>query len=70
MSEKNRGKHPNDDKLFGEKWKPILGVWEIILSVICVLYEPNLDSPANIDAAKLLRENPKEYKKKIFKLFN
>lgn len=23
MSEKNRGKHPNDDKLFGEKWKPI-----------------------------------------------
>jgi hypothetical protein len=34
-----------------ERWRPILGVESIILSVISMLSDPNDESPANIDAA-------------------
>ncbi|RYY68731.1 hypothetical protein EON63_24490 [archaeon] len=34
-----------------ERWRPILGVEQIIVSVISMLSDPNDDSPANIDAA-------------------
>ena len=34
-----------------ERWRPILGVESIILSVISMLSDPNDTSPANIDAA-------------------
>ncbi len=35
------------------------------MSVTSMLVDPNLDSPANVDAAKLLKENKKEYEKKL-----
>jgi hypothetical protein len=34
-----------------ERWRPILGVEQVIISVISMLSDPNDDSPANIDAA-------------------
>jgi ubiquitin-protein ligase len=34
-----------------ERWRPILGVEAIIVSVISMLSDPNDESPANIDAA-------------------
>jgi ubiquitin-protein ligase len=34
-----------------ERWRPILGVESIIVSVISMLSDPNDESPANIDAA-------------------
>ena len=37
-------------KLF-YRWRPVLGVKEILISVISILNDPNIDSPANIDAA-------------------
>ena len=33
-----------------------------------MLNDPNCDSPANIDAAVMLRKNQKEYEKKVRKL--
>jgi ubiquitin-conjugating enzyme E2 A len=30
-----------------------------------LLCDPNLDSPANVDAARLFKSNPKEYKKRV-----
>ena len=33
------------------RWRPILGVESIIISVISMLSDPNDDSPANLDAA-------------------
>jgi ubiquitin-conjugating enzyme E2 G1 len=30
-----------------------------------MLSDPNCDSPANADAAKMLRDNPKEFKKRV-----
>jgi ubiquitin-conjugating enzyme E2 G1 len=34
-----------------ERWRPILGVEQILVSVIAMLNEPNISSPANVDAA-------------------
>jgi ubiquitin-conjugating enzyme E2 G1 len=60
----------NEQELMEEKWKPVLGVKEIILSVLCVIYEPNLESPANVDASKMLRESPGQYKQCVRKLLS
>lgn len=35
-----------------------------------MLSEPNIDSPANIDAAKQYRDFPADYKTKVRKLVN
>ena len=51
-----------------ERWRPILGVESIIVSVISMLNDPNLSTPANVDAAKHYKESPTEYKKKVKKL--
>ena len=52
----------NEQEKEDEKWRPSLGAEEILLSVISMLNDPNCDSPANIDAAVMLRNNPEEYK--------
>ena len=51
-----------------ERWRPILGVESIILSVISMLIDPNIDSPANLDAAKEYRDNREAYQKKVRRL--
>jgi len=33
------------------RWRPVLGIEEILLSVISMINEPNINSPANVDAA-------------------
>mmetsp|Transcript_11818 Transcript_11818/g.31978 ORF Transcript_11818/g.31978 Transcript_11818/m.31978 type:complete len:134 (+) Transcript_11818:80-481(+) len=48
-----------------ERWRPILGVEQIILSVMSMLGDPNDESPANIDAAVMLREDRPAFKKKV-----
>ena len=35
------------------RWRPVLTVFDILLSVISMLLDPNTDSPANIDASVL-----------------
>lgn len=35
---------------------------------MCMLNEPNIDSPANIDAAKNFRDDREGYKKRVRKL--
>eukprot|EP00922_Rhytidocystis_sp_ex-Travisia-forbesii_P032790 GHVS01048794.1.p2 GENE.GHVS01048794.1~~GHVS01048794.1.p2 ORF type:complete len:147 (+),score=22.04 GHVS01048794.1:112-552(+) len=40
----------NEQEKAEERWRPILGVESILVSVISMLGEPNLDSPANVDA--------------------
>jgi ubiquitin-conjugating enzyme E2 G1 len=46
-----------------ERWRPILGVEAILISVISMLSDPNNDSPANIDAGVMWRDHRDEYKK-------
>lgn len=65
--------HPPGEDSFGyesasERWLPIHTIESILLSVISMLATPNLDSPANIDAAKQFREDFPAYKKQVGRL--
>ena len=50
-----------------ERWRPILGVEQVLVSVMSMLSEPNQDSPANIDAAKMMREDKKAFRQRVRK---
>lgn len=41
----------NLEETAAERWRPVLGVEAILMSVMSMLGSPNLDSPANVDAA-------------------
>ena len=49
----------NTQEKMSEKWRPILGVEAVLVSVLSMLSDPNFESPANIDASVELRNNPK-----------
>ncbi|KAI0017223.1 ubiquitin-conjugating enzyme E2 [Xylariomycetidae sp. FL0641] len=66
--------HPPEEDKYGyesaaERWSPVQTPQTILLSVISLFSEPNEDSPANIEAAKLLRiereGGPKDFRKKV-----
>mmetsp|Transcript_3276 Transcript_3276/g.2915 ORF Transcript_3276/g.2915 Transcript_3276/m.2915 type:complete len:167 (-) Transcript_3276:75-575(-) len=57
--------HFNEQETAEERWRPILGVESIILSVISMLSDPNDSSPANIDAAVMWRNDKNNFKKKV-----
>lgn len=54
----------------GEKWSPVHTIQSIILSIMLVIQDPNLESPANIDAAKVMRDNKKEYYRKARRMLS
>ncbi len=58
---------PGDDPLgyekSSERWSPVQSVEKVLLSVMSMLAEPNVESPANVDAAKCYRETPEEFKR-------
>ena len=58
----------NEQETADERWRPILGAESIILSVISMLNDPNLESPANLDAAKQFKEDLAGYQKKVKRL--
>ena len=41
----------NSQEKAEERWRPILGVESVLMSVISMLNDPNIESPANIDAS-------------------
>jgi ubiquitin-conjugating enzyme E2 G1 len=51
----------NSQERADERWRPILGVEAIILSVISMLNSPNIESPANLEASLQYRDNYAEY---------
>ena len=51
-----------------ERWNPSHSVSSILLSIISMLPNPNFESPANIDASVMCKDNYEEYKKKIYSL--
>lgn len=55
----------NPQEKLSEKWNPILTIEAVLMSVTSMLVDPNLESPANVDAAKLMKENRKEYDRKL-----
>ena len=49
-----------------ERWNPSHSVDSIIMSIISMLDSPNFESPANVDASKLWKEDYNKYKKIIY----
>lgn len=58
----------NPQEKLEEKWNPILTMEAVIVSVTSMLIDPNIDSPANVDAAKMYKEKRDEYNKKLRRL--
>ncbi|KAL8824529.1 MAG: hypothetical protein Q9191_004991 [Dirinaria sp. TL-2023a] len=61
--------HPPEEDKYGyesaaERWSPVQTPETILLSVISMLSSPNDESPANVEAARLWREDTREFKKR------
>lgn len=60
---------PYSDELACERWNPTQNVRTILISVISLLNEPNISSPANVDAAVMFRrfkeQNDGDYMKHV-----
>jgi len=60
---------PGEDKYgyeqAAERWLPIHTVESILISVISMLASPNVESPANVDAAKEYQNNKREFRKNV-----
>lgn len=59
------GDDPNHYEQASERWSPIQSVEKILISVMSMLAEPNDESPANIEAAKMWRERRPEFEKRV-----
>jgi len=62
--------HPPGEDKYGyeqasERWLPVHTVETILISVVSMLSNPNVDSPANVPAAKQLRDEPAEFKRAV-----
>lgn len=51
-----------------ERWKPNHGVNSIMVSIISLFSDPNFESPANVDASVLWKDNKELFKNKIYSL--
>eukprot|EP00403_Amphidinium_massartii_P019886 CAMPEP_0178431726 /NCGR_PEP_ID=MMETSP0689_2-20121128/32009_1 /TAXON_ID=160604 /ORGANISM="Amphidinium massartii, Strain CS-259" /LENGTH=166 /DNA_ID=CAMNT_0020053673 /DNA_START=69 /DNA_END=569 /DNA_ORIENTATION=- len=58
----------NEQETADERWRPILGVQAILMSVISMLVDPNLNSPANVDAAVHMKNDPDGWKRRVRQL--
>lgn len=59
------GDDPNQYEHASERWSPIQSVEKILISVMSMLAEPNDESPANIEAAKMWRANRAQYEQRV-----
>ncbi len=59
------GDDPNHYESASERWSPIQSIEKILISVMSMLAEPNDESPANVEAAKMWRENRKQYEAEV-----
>ena len=51
-----------------ERWSPAQSVEKILLSVSSLLSEPNGESPANVEAAKMWREERGRFEERVREL--
>jgi ubiquitin-conjugating enzyme E2 G2 len=59
------GDDPNHYEQASERWSPIQSVEKILISVMSMLAEPNDESPANVEAAKMWREERAEFERRV-----
>lgn len=60
---------PGDDVMSGElaseRWSPIQRVESVLISVLSLLDDAEVSSPANVDAGVMLRKMPDAYKERV-----
>merc|ERR1711988_318789 len=61
------GDDPTSGELASERWNPTQSVATVLLSVISMLNEPNISSPANVDASVQYRNHRDEYNIRVSK---
>jgi ubiquitin-conjugating enzyme E2 R len=49
-------------ELAQERWTPVQRVESVLISILSLLDDPEVSSPANVDAGVMLRNNPAPYK--------
>lgn len=62
--------HPPEDDAYGyesasERWSPVQTPETILLSVISMLSSPNDESPANVEAARMWREDERAFRRRV-----
>ena len=57
----------NEMETADERWRPIISVEAVLVSIMSMLTDktPNLDSPANIDAAVMYKDDKAAFKKEV-----
>lgn len=48
----------------GERWSPLQGAESVLRSILLLLDDPEINSPANVDASVLYRDHREDYNKK------
>lgn len=56
---------PMTDEPDAETWSPVQTVESVLISIVSLLEDPNISSPANVDAAVDYRKNPDQYKQRV-----
>ncbi|CCK71518.1 SCF E2 ubiquitin-protein ligase catalytic subunit CDC34 KNAG_0H01040 [Huiozyma naganishii CBS 8797] len=56
---------PMTDEPDAETWSPVQTVESVLISIVSLLEDPNISSPANVDAAVDYRKNPDQYRQRV-----
>lgn len=59
------GEDVTSGEMAGERWSPVQRVESVLISVLSLLDDAEVSSPANVDAGVMLRNDPKAYKEKV-----
>jgi len=51
----------------GERWSPAQSVESVLISILSLLEDPEVSSPANVDAGVMLRKKPAQYAEMVKK---
>ncbi|CCD22708.1 SCF E2 ubiquitin-protein ligase catalytic subunit CDC34 NDAI_0A05530 [Naumovozyma dairenensis CBS 421] len=61
----HQGGDPMTDEPDAETWSPVQTVESVLISIVSLLEDPNISSPANVDAAVDYRKNQEQYKQRV-----
>lgn len=60
---------PGEDEMSGElaaeRWSPAQRVESVLISILSLLDDAEVSSPANVDAGVMLRKDPEQYKETV-----
>ena len=60
---------PGEDEMSGElaseRWSPVQSAESVLLSILSLLDDPEVSSPANVDAGIMLRREPEQYNERV-----